>query len=126
VKDTPSRKQLGAAGEKAAADFLKRRGYVILRRRFQTRYGEVDIVARDGPVLCFIEVKTRTDLSFGPPAKAVTAAKKKRLALSAQAFLTKKKLGDAPVRFDVVAVLAGAGGFEIDLFQGAFENPFDF
>lgn len=126
MKDTPSRKQLGAAGEKAAADFLKRRGYVILRRRFQTRYGEVDIVARDGPVLCFIEVKTRTDLSFGPPAKAVTAAKKKRLALSAQAFLTKKKLGDAPVRFDVVAVLAGAGGFEIDLFQGAFENPFDF
>jgi putative endonuclease len=119
-------KQVGRRGEARAVKFLKARGYRILSRDFRTRYGEVDIIARDGPVLCFIEVKTRTQEDFGPPAAAVTGAKMKRLAQSAQVYLLKKKQREVPVRFDVVSVLESEAGVEFELFRGAFENPLGF
>ena len=119
-------KQVGRRGEALAVKFLKAQGYRILSRGFRTRYGEVDIIARDGPVLCFIEVKTRTQEDFGPPAAAVTATKMKRLAQSAQVYLLKKKQREVPVRFDVVAVLESAAGVKLELFRGAFENPLGF
>jgi putative endonuclease len=119
-------KQVGRRGEARAARFLRKQGYRILTRGFRTRYGEVDIIAREGPVLCFIEVKTRTQPEFGSPAEAVTPAKTRRLAQSAQLYLAKQKLGEVPVRFDVVAVVESAAGVECELFRGAFESPFRF
>lgn len=121
-----SPKQVGRRGEALAVKFLKARGYRILTRGFRTRGGEVDIIAREGQVLCFIEVKTRTQFEFGSPAEAVNRAKKKRLAQSARIYLNRKRLRETPVRFDVVSVLESATGVEVELFRGAFENPLGF
>ena len=123
---SPTPKQTGRRGEALAAKFLKDQGFSILSRGFRTRYGELDIVAREGPVLCFVEVKTRTQPDFGSPLEAVTPAKIRRLAQSAQVYLAKKKLSAVPVRFDVVAVVESSAGVELELFRGAFENPLRF
>ena len=121
-----ARKQIGRQGEAEAADFLKRQGYRILRRGFRTRFGEVDLIAREGPVLCFIEVKTRSQLEFGPPIEAVTSGKMKRMAKSAQVYLARHKLDEVPLRFDVVSVLETGGKVEFELFRGAFDSPLNF
>src|SRR4030042_129522 len=102
----PGRKEKGRRGEALAAAFLQRQGFTILRRRYRTRYGEVDLIAREGAVLCFIEVKTRSDPGFGLPIEAVTRSKMKRLALCAQTFVARKKLEEPPLRFD--------GGFVLE------------
>jgi len=126
VPSLSGRKEKGQRGEARAAAFLKRQGFTILRRGYRTRYGEVDIIAREGPVLCFIEVKTRGREKFGLPVEAVTHSKRKRLALCAQAFVARKKLAGVPLRFDVVSVLEAEGKSELKLFRGAFDNPLGF
>jgi putative endonuclease len=120
VADT--RAAFGKRGEDAACEELQRRGYVILDRRFRTRRGELDIVARDGATVVFVEVKARTRGSFGHGFDAITWQKRRRLAYLAAAYLFEKKLGSPPCRFDVVAVSEGGGASRIvELIQGAFE-----
>lgn len=126
MRSAPGRKERGRRGEALAAAFLKRQGFTILRRRYRTRYGEVDLIAREGPVLCFIEVKTRSHLEFGLPLEAVTRSKRKHLALCAQVFIARKKLEGVPLRFDVVSVLEAEGGTELELVRAAFDNPLGF
>ena len=112
----------GKRGEDVACEELQRRGYVILDRRFRTRCGELDIVARDGKVVVFVEVKARTDGSFGDPSESVTSQKRRRLAQMAASYLSRKQLGDVPCRFDVVAVVEGPDAARtIELIQGAFD-----
>lgn len=123
MRDALGRKEKGRQGEARAAAFLKRHGYKILCRGWQTRYGEVDIIAREGEVLCFIEVKSRKQLRFGLPTEAVSPQKMKRLALCAQAFISQHRLAGTPLRFDVVSILEREGKTEIELFRGAFDNP---
>jgi putative endonuclease len=72
-----SRLELGRAGEKAAADFLRRRGYEVVGAGFQARRGELDLVCRRGNELVVVEVKTRTDDSFGTPLEAVGSRKRR-------------------------------------------------
>ena len=116
------RVKFGKRGEEVACEELQKRGYVILDRRFRTRRGELDIVARDGSVIVFVEVKARTDGSFGEPFESITWQKRRRLGQMAAAYLFQKKLGDAPCRFDVVAVVEGPdAGRTVELIQGAFE-----
>ena len=74
---TVHQSQLGELGEDAACRELRRRGYVILARRYRTRHGELDIIAREGDVLVFVEVKTRSSHAFGGPLHAVTGQKTK-------------------------------------------------
>lgn len=102
------RQALGLAGEDAACAELERRGYVILARRYRTRAGEVDLVARDGATLVFVEVKTRTSDAFGGGAAAVTWQKRQRLARVAMEFLARCGQSDVPCRFDVVVVTPAA------------------
>ena len=78
------RQTLGELGETLACDELRRRGYAILERRYRTRYGEIDIVARHGDVLVFVEVKARAGDAFGTGAEAVTAYKQRRVARMAE------------------------------------------
>ena len=112
----------GKHGEELACEELQRRGYVILDRRFRTRRGELDIVARDGVVIVFVEVKARTDGNFGEPFESITWQKRRRLGQMAAAYLLQEKLGDVPCRFDVVAVVEGPdAGRTVELIQGAFE-----
>ena len=119
---TDRRATFGKRGEDVACEELQKRGYVILDRRFRTRRGELDIVARDGAVVVFVEVKARTDSSFGAPFESITWQKRRRLGQMAAAYLFQKKLGGAPCRFDVVAVVEGADARRtVELIQGAFE-----
>ena len=106
---THARQSLGRYGEDLACRELQRRGYSILARRFRTRFGEIDIIAREGPTLVFVEVKTRRSAAFGGPVAAVNAAKQRRLVNMARSYLLGLGGGAPPCRFDVVGVTAGAG-----------------
>jgi putative endonuclease len=101
---TRVRQEFGLRGEQLACDELERRGYAIVERRYRTRAGELDIVARHGDYLVFVEVKARSDRSFGDPEDAVTAQKQQKLVWMATDFLARRGLHDTPCRFDVVSV----------------------
>jgi len=113
---------LGKWAEDRAADELARRGYAILARRYRTRVGEIDIVARDGQTLVFVEVKARRSLSCGRPAEAVTWWKQRRIVLMAQHFLSRHRLHGRACRFDVVSVMCPDGGPPVvDVVRDAFQ-----
>src|SRR3954463_14175263 len=96
---------LGRFGEDVAARHLERAGLVLVERNWRCREGEIDIVAVDGHVLVFCEVKTRSTAAFGSPAEAVSPAKLQRLRRLAALWLADHPGGWADLRFDVVAVL---------------------
>ena len=96
--------QMGKRGESLACRELRRRGYAIVATRFRTRLGELDIVARDGPTLVFVEVKARSSDRFGSAAESVTSQKRRRLSRMAEEFIARSRLTRVPLRFDVVAV----------------------
>jgi putative endonuclease len=100
---------LGQSGEDLACAALERRGYAILERRYRTKIGEIDIIARDGEALVFVEVKARRGGRLGSPAEAVTASKRRRLALMASDYLARRRPIAKKCRFDVVAVTIGGG-----------------
>ena len=104
---TEARQTLGQAGEALACAELERRGFEILARRYRTRMGELDIIARDGSTVVFVEVKTRASDGWGSPADAVTPRKRARVRRMATDYLWRTGLLDAPCRFDVVAVTLG-------------------
>jgi len=114
----------GRRGEKLAARFLKRQGYRILRRNCRNKYGEIDLVARDGNEVVFVEVKTRVSGDWGDPAKAVNRPKQRRLRLAAERFATRAEIRDFPLRFDIVAiVLPDDGAPDIRHYRNAFRMP---
>jgi len=115
------RLRLGEIGEDLAVQELERLGYAVVARRYRRRYGEIDIVAVDGPTIVFVEVKARDGLQFGPAAEAVTAIKRRRLVATARDFLLRHRLEARPCRFDVVAVHVGADGPEFQVFRNAFD-----
>ena len=117
-----SRQTFGITGEDLAAAELASRGYAILERRYRTRYGEIDIIAREGDVTVFVEVKTRDGNDFGDGADAVTAWKQRRIAKMAVDFLARHRLHDRPCRFDVVAVDVSGGITRVDLYTHAFDG----
>jgi putative endonuclease len=114
----------GEFGERAAASFLRQRGYRVLIRRFAAAGGEIDLVCRHGRVLVFVEVKARSREDFGRPGEAVTAKKQRRLGRAALAYL--RLLGNPPIcfRFDVVEVfLAPRATPRFGLIPNAFDLP---
>jgi putative endonuclease len=118
---TEARIALGKSGEDLACRELERRGYAIVARRFRVRSGELDIIARDGAVLVFVEVKTRSGRRFGAAAEAVTFTKQRRIALLASEYLLRHRMSDCPCRFDVVSVTVGAGAPDVEIIQNAFD-----
>ena len=114
------RQSLGELGENLACEELRRRGYAILERRYRTRYGEIDIVARHGDVLVFVEVKARMGDAFGTGAEAVTGYKQRRVRQMAADFLVRRRLRDRPCRFDVVSIAVGDAGARIEVIPGAW------
>lgn len=117
------RRSLGTLGERAAAKFLKRRGYKIVARSDRASLGEIDIVAVQGRTLVFIEVKTRRDHDGGLPAEAVDLEKQRRLTRLAIAYSKRHGLLECPSRFDIVSVTwpVNRGRPKIEHLQGAFE-----
>ena len=103
---TDTRRSTGLKGEEAAARFLTRSGYEILDKNVRTRAGEIDLVAREGKTLVFVEVKTRRDVVEGdPPQAGVNTRKQNRLGKLASGYLKLKRIRQTPCRFDVVAVI---------------------
>jgi putative endonuclease len=114
---------LGSGGERAAADFLRERGYHILERNFRCRGGEIDLIALDGGVLVFIEVKVRRTLARGAPIEAVTPLKQARVRRAAQEYLTFCGRVFQRIRFDVIGVMKTAKTTDITHLKAAFSSP---
>jgi putative endonuclease len=118
---TYARIALGKSGEDLACRELERRGYAILARRYRRRRGEIDIIARDGATLVFVEVKARDSHEFGEASEAVTALKQRRMTELALDYIMRNRLTDCPCRFDVVSIHFDAGAPVLELFQNAFD-----
>ena len=112
---------LGKTGEDLACVELAKRGYEIVARRYRRRGGEIDIIARDGPTIVFVEVKARDGRAFGEAAEAVTAFKQRRIARLAVDYMMRHRLSRCPCRFDVVSIHFDAVQPTIDIFQNAFD-----
>jgi putative endonuclease len=122
-----TRQQLGIDGEALAERLLRRAGLRILERRFRTRLGEIDLIAEDGRVLVFVEVKARRGLAFGRPAEAVDRKKQRRLTRVALLYLQRRGWLERACRFDVVEILAGPDGrHRLEHLVDAFEVSPDF
>ena len=107
---TDTRRITGIKGEEEAARFLTRSGYAIVDRNVRTRAGEIDLVAKEGKTLVFVEVKTRKDLEGDPPQAAVNTRKQNRLGKLAHGYLKLKRIRQTPCRFDVVSVIINDEG----------------
>lgn len=103
-----SRKKLGNWGEKVAALHLEGLGYTILARNWRCAFGEIDIVAQkptpEGPLIAFVEVKTRRGRSMGSPEEAITPRKAQKLVQLAQMYLGENDVGDVDWQIDLVAI----------------------
>src|SRR5258705_9744307 len=115
-----ARQTLGKIGEDLACHELEGRGYAIVARRYRRRGGELDIVARDGATLVFVEVKAREGREFGEAAEAVGSFKRRRMIGVALDYLARQHLVDCPCRFDVVSILLQDGQPQIEVYQNAF------
>jgi putative endonuclease len=116
-----SRVALGNYGEDVACRELESRGYEILARRYRQRGGEIDIIARDGRTIVFIEVKARDGSDFGDAVEAVTAWKRQRITRMAVDYLARMRLSESPCRFDVVAVHIENDRPVVAVYQNAFD-----
>jgi len=118
---THARARLGKLGEDLAVAELERRGYAILARRYRRRGGELDIVARDGTTVVFVEVKTRDGDEFGDGNDAVTPLKQRRMTQTAVDYMMRHRLTGVACRFDVVSIRVDAGQPSIEVVQNAFD-----
>ncbi len=115
-----TRLELARAGERAASTFLEARGWVVLESNYRCPPAEIDLIARDGTVLVFVEVKTRQS-PRAVPAEAVSPQKQRKIRLAAAWYLKERRLADPPCRFDVIAVTGrNESDFTLEHFPGAF------
>jgi putative endonuclease len=116
-----SRRGAGKTAEDAAAGYLRSSGYKILERNYSTPLGEIDIVALDGDVVCFVEVRSRSGGGFGGALEALTKSKQRQVARAAKAYMKAKRLEGAGVRFDFAAVeIPEEGEARVELVKNAF------
>lgn len=114
-------RNVGTWGEAQVANYLRKNRYRLVAHSYHCRFGEIDLIAMDGKTLCFVEVKTRSNLSMGLPREYVNAAKQERIRKTALFYLSEKEL-DCPMRFDVAEVYqSGSGALErIEYIKNAF------
>jgi putative endonuclease len=124
-REQPHARARGRVGEDDAVRWLEAQGYEILARNVINHGGEIDAVAREGGVLCFVEIKARAGDRYGPAIAAVGFAKQRRLSRAAALYLTARGWHGRPSRFDVLGLDRGAeGGWRYTLIRNAFPyNP---
>jgi putative endonuclease len=115
-----NRRKTGNAGEEAAAEYLIRNGFTILERNYVFNHGEIDIVAREGEELVFVEVKLRRSAAFGSAVEGVTPRKQELVRRTAEGYVYERNLTDVSCRFDVVAMDGEKGRIEILHLRNAF------
>jgi len=117
-----SRIKLGVQGEDLAVSYLKKKGIKVRVRNYRQKTGEIDIIAQDGQWLVFIEVKTRKSLRFGQPYESVTLKKQAQISRVALDYITRNKIHDQPIRFDVISILLKSdGNTDINHLPNCFE-----
>lgn len=115
------RQEVGRRAEEQAAEYLEGRGLELLHVNHRCRFGELDLVMRDGAALAIVEVRLRQSAQFGGAAASVTAAKQRRIRLATQhLLLTHRGLRHFPIRFDVVTIEPTAAGTHIEWLRNAF------
>lgn len=113
-----NRRLLGLDREEAAAEYLRGQGYEVLARNYHCRFAELDIVARDGAYLCFVEVKYRESDRYEAPQGVVSIRKQGKICRGALFFMREHRiLPDMPIRFDVVFII----GDKVTLCKNAFD-----
>jgi putative endonuclease len=122
MQEKAGNKSLGGVGESIATTYLRGEGFTIVERNFRCVCGEIDIVAREGRTIVFVEVKCRNNMEYGPPQLALTPFKQRQISKAALVWLSKRKLFDADARFDVVAILLHKNDLpEIEHIRNAFD-----
>ncbi len=115
------RRAIGREAEDLAAAFLEERGCEVIARNHRIRRGEVDLVCREGDVVCFVEVRSRTSAAHGGPEETVQPAKARRVVAAATDWAVRNGALEGAIRFDVVAVTFGDGAPRVEHFRGAFD-----
>jgi putative endonuclease len=98
------KQRFGKWGEAKAEAFLKDKGLILVGKNVRTRYGEIDLVMKDGETLVFIEVKTRASLDYGTPEESITPQKRLKMIQSAEAFIQNHPSDGVYWRIDVLAI----------------------
>jgi len=112
-----NRRGYGSEGEYVVHDYLTGQGYRVLDMNYRRGPGEIDVIARKGDTVAFVEVKRRGSNRYGRPAEAVTPQKRQRIVRTAQLYLHEKHLEDVSARFDIVELTPG----QINHIEGAFD-----
>lgn len=110
----------GRKGEDIAANYLRLHFYKILERNYRCHAGEIDIIAKKGSCIAFVEVKYREDTSKGLPREAVTPYKQGRIRRTAEAYIASNSIKDCDFRFDVIEIIGGKFGKDIEHIKNAF------
>ena len=114
------KREIGNKAEDLACTFLSDLGWEILHRNFYAGRAEVDIIAKDGDVIVFLEVKMRSGTKFGNPIEFINEAKVERIFSAAEQWTQQQNAFDSPLRFDVIGILKNGKGFEITHIKDAY------
>ncbi len=115
-----SKKEKGSAAEDLAADFLSSKGYEIIERNYSTRFGEIDIIAKDKETLVIVEVRSRSSGKFGYPEETVSKSKIKKIIRTTYQYIQQKNPSFKEVRFDIISILHN----NISHIKNAFDMDF--
>ncbi|MCK5690255.1 YraN family protein [Myxococcota bacterium] len=119
--DNAEKRRMGAEGEDIALRYLEKKGYQLITRNFHAAGGEIDIIAMDQDVLCFVEVRTKQNDEHGHPLETINAEKRSRIIRAARRYLNELETPwPDEMRFDAVGILLGPP-LEIELVKDAFE-----
>jgi len=116
-------KDIGNLGESIAEEYLTKMGYIVLEKNFRSKFGEIDIIGKDGNYIAFIEVKARYGSLYGTPAESITTLKQNKIYKTAQLYIMKKRIAKFNFRFDVIEVILNTknNDHSIRLIKDAFQ-----
>jgi putative endonuclease len=117
-KEVMNKREVGADYESKACFYLEQKGYVILKRNYRTKTGEIDLIAKDGDCIVFIEVKYRVDAKYGYPREAVNRVKQRKIITTAKCFLKHTGSFNLCCRFDIVEILGEQVNHLLNAFMG--------
>ncbi len=117
------RLERGKESEELAVQWLLQRGFELVARNVRYKFGEIDIIAKEGQVLCFVEVRSRENAQYGAPQASVRFDKQAKLIKAAQMYLKRFYKKPPFCRFDVIAVTGFGIGAQVEHFKSAFEVP---
>lgn len=115
------KQETGQAAEESACGLLLSKGYQIITRNVRYRFGEIDIIARDGPILCFVEVRSRENSRYGNPKASIRRDKQEKIIRSASLYLQKNYKSPPLCRFDVISIVGYGCMQKLELIQNAFQ-----